>query len=73
MLVYQRISLPYTGGFVPVPIEFVDNFIMGLLSFSTNKTQVIIDFQWDFRIVNGDHGAFMPLSIGVASNPTGGN
>lgn len=45
---------------------------MGLLSFSTNRTQVIIDFQWDFQIIDGEHGAFMPLSIGVASNPTGG-
>ena len=33
---------------------------MGLLDFSTNKTQVILDFQWDFQIINGTHGVYMP-------------
>lgn len=37
---------------------------MGLLDFSTNKTQVILDFQWDFQTINGVHGAFMPQSVG---------
>ena len=56
MLVYEQIDLPYTGGFVPVPVEFIDNFIMGMLCFSTNRSQIIIDFQWNFQYVNGVHG-----------------
>lgn len=64
MLVYQKISLPYTGGFIPFPAEFADNFILGFLDFSSNKTGVILDFQWDFQTINGVHGAFMPLSVG---------
>ncbi len=60
VFVYEKIDLPYTGGFIPVPEEFIDNFIMGLLDFSTNMTQVILDFQWDFQTINGTHGVFMP-------------
>lgn len=57
MLVYERIDLPYTGGFIPVPVEFIDNFIMGFLDFSTNNSQTVIDFQWNFKTVNQVHGA----------------
>lgn len=70
MLVYYQISWLYTGGFEPVPIAFVDNFIMGLTDFSSNKTQVILDFQWDFATINGVHGAYMPKSIGVGRTST---
>lgn len=54
-----------------MPQAFVDNFIMGLLDFSTNKTQTIIDFQWDFAIVNGMHGVLMPLSIAQTNKAYG--
>lgn len=60
MLVYERIDLPYTGGFIPVPVEFIDNFIMGLLDFSTNQTQTVLVFSWIFNYVDGVHGVFMP-------------
>lgn len=30
-LVYEKIDLPGTGGFIPIPMEFVDNLIIGLL------------------------------------------
>lgn len=70
MLVYKRVILPFTGGFIPIPVEFVDNFIMGMTEFTSNKTQVILDFQWDYRTINGVYGVYMPLSIGVSASTT---
>jgi hypothetical protein len=60
--------MPYTGGFIPVPVEFINNFIMGMTDFSTNRTRVIIDFQWDFKVIDGVHGAFMIQSVGVSTS-----
>lgn len=71
MLVYEKISFPYTGGFVPVPVEFIDNFIMGFLDFSANKTQTILVFQWNFQNISGVHGAQMPQSVGRTYLTTG--
>lgn len=71
MIVHQTVELPYTGGFVPVPVEFTDNFIMGLLYFSSNKTVVILDFQWNFTTVVGTHGVFMPQSVGQTNKGFG--
>jgi hypothetical protein len=44
-----------------------------MLCFTTNKTQSILDFQWDFSIVNGNHGVFMPLSVGETDKNFGNN
>lgn len=38
MLVYDRISWTNDGGFLEIPAEFVENFIMGLTDFSSNRT-----------------------------------
>ena len=36
-----------------------------MTTFSSNKTQVLLDFQWDFTTYNGVYGVLMPKSIGV--------
>jgi hypothetical protein len=46
---------------------------MGMLSFTANKTRSIVDFQWNFSIVNGTHGVFMPLSVAVTNLTFGNN
>ena len=63
-LVGERIDLSDNGGFIPVPAQFVDNFIMGFTDFSSYRTLVAIHFSWDFATVNGVHGVSMPRSIG---------
>lgn len=42
----------------------MDNFILGFLEFTSNKTCVILDFQWDYQTINGTHGANMIQSVG---------
>jgi hypothetical protein len=44
MLVYQRIHFTYRGGFIPIPFQFIDNFIMGFTDFSTIRTKCAINF-----------------------------
>lgn len=64
MLVYQRVNMSNLGGFIPIPVEFVDNFIMGFTDFSSDRTSSIMDFQWDFASSSGVHGVKMPKSVG---------
>lgn len=52
----------YFGGFLPLPIEFVDNFIIGLTNLTTNRTKSQIQFSWTLTNVNGTDGFYMPLS-----------
>lgn len=52
----------YTGGFLPLPIEFIDNFIIGLTNFTTNRTKSQIQFSWTYTNMNGTDGYYMPLS-----------
>lgn len=63
-LVYERVDLTYEGAFIPVPVEFVDNFIIGFTNFSSYRTLVAIHFEWNFLDMNGTHGIYMPKSIG---------
>ena len=30
-LVYQKIDIPGIGGFIPIPLEFITNLIIGLV------------------------------------------
>lgn len=63
-LIYEIIQIPRTGGFITIPVEFVENFIMGFFTFTSSKTSAIMDFQWYFSTLNGEHVALMPESIG---------
>ena len=55
-LVYYVVEFTSNGGFIPVPAEFTDNFIMGFLEFTSDRTRMAITFTWDFTTVNGTHG-----------------
>lgn len=35
VLVYKRISLGRTGGFIPIPVEFTNNLIIGFTDFTS--------------------------------------
>ena len=69
MLVYEKFSFPNTGGFKPIPFQFIDNFIMGFTDFSTIRTKSAIHFEWDFQTQSGVQGVLMPVSVGLS--PTG--
>ena len=34
------------GGFLPIPIEFVDNFIMGVTAFEVTDAACGFEYQW---------------------------
>ena len=63
-LVYYVVEFTSNGGFIPVPAEFTDNFIMGFLEFTSDRTRMAITFTWDFATVNGTHGVQMPVTVG---------
>lgn len=58
----------YTGGFLPLPIEFVDNFIIGLTNLTTNRTKSQIQFSWNLTNLNGINGYFMPVSTSTSTS-----
>lgn len=64
MLVYQRISFTDAGGFIPIPFQFQDNFIMGFTDFSSIRTKCAVHFEWYFTTVSGVEGVQMPVSVG---------
>ena len=41
---------------MPLPQEFVDNFIMGLVDFSTLRGRSVLNFNWDFTTEDGVFG-----------------
>ena len=68
MLVYKRVDWTNNGGFEPVPYQFQNNFIMGLVDLSGPRTASSIHFQWYFNTVSGVQGVYMPVSVGRATN-----
>ena len=56
VIVYENYDLNGTGGFIEVPVEFVDNFILGFVDFTTEKTKAAIYFNWEFVNISGAHG-----------------
>ena len=42
----ERIDYPQEGGFYPFPQEFQDNFIMGLIDFSTIRGRAVLHYNW---------------------------
>lgn len=63
MLIYGRINLDFNGGFVPIPQEFVDNFMIGFTNFTSERCRSIIFYTWSFATVNGTFGLSMPVSV----------
>jgi hypothetical protein len=39
-----------------IPIEFIDNFIMGMQDFKTVDVKCTIQYVWNYKYVNGKHG-----------------
>ena len=55
-IVTEYYDFPSEGGFVSLPEEFVDNFIMGLTDFSTYRGKAVMNYNWEFETVNGVFG-----------------
>ena len=45
-IVFQKWYNGKDGGFISIPIEFVDNFIMGVTSFETTDAGCGFEYQW---------------------------
>ena len=72
MIVYEKVRLDFSViNFFPVPSEFVDNFIMGFLSFETPRSNTIIDFKSKFETVGGVEGVYFPISVAQTYKPCG--
>lgn len=56
LLIYNRLDLGPAGGFLPLPVEFKKNFILGLTDFNATKTRLMIKFIQNFQVVNSVHG-----------------
>lgn len=41
---------------MPLPEPLVDNFIMGLLGFSTDRGRSVLHFNWEYATEDGVHG-----------------
>ena len=65
-LVYKNYNFDENGDFIEVPSEFVDNLILGLMDFSTEKTRAAIYFNWEFMTVSGEHGVNVEASVPLA-------
>lgn len=71
-LMYGRKDFNYSGGFIPIPIEFADSFVLGFTNFSSPRTNNIIYFTWNTSTVSGSFGLFMeaaPYPVQGAINP----
>ena len=62
-IVTDKLEIPQHGDFIPIPVEFVDNFIMGLLDFSTLRGESVLQYNWDFKTIDGEFGALVEESI----------
>lgn len=56
-IVTEKIDYPIEGGFYEIPEEFVDNFIMGFIDFSTERGKSVLHYNWEFVTVDGVFGA----------------
>jgi hypothetical protein len=63
LLMYERVDVPSSGGFISIPEEFVPNLIIGLTNFTADRTLEIIHFQWNFTEVNGVYGLQMAPAV----------
>ena len=49
--------------FIPLEEAFVDNFILGLIDFSTLRGHSVLHYNWDFKIEDGVFGIHVNQSI----------
>ena len=71
MLIYERVNFNYTGAFFHIPQEFVNNFMIGLTNFTSERCRAIIYFSWNFTTINGVFGLEMPFSVTANPNNVG--
>ena len=62
-IITERIDYPTEGGFYKFPIQFTDNFIMGLVDFSGIRGQIVLHYNWEFGTVDGEYGAIIEKSL----------
>ena len=62
-IVAEQLDISGSGDFIEIPSEFVSNFIMGLLDFSTQRSQAVLDFNWEFATVGGNFGVQVAASV----------
>lgn len=63
IIVFEEVEFSLSGPtFMELPVEFVDNFIMGFKIFTTqdDSTFNIIHFEWNFETVDGVFGVLVP-------------
>ena len=70
-IITEKVDFPVEGGFYEIPPEFVDNFIMGLLDFSTPRGQSVLHYNWEFETVDGQFGARVNYSIPIRASTLG--
>ena len=52
----EKLDLDNSGGFLEIPQEFVDNFILGLTDFSTDSMSTVLVFNWNFVTIASAFG-----------------
>lgn len=62
-IVTEFYDVPVEGMFIPIPEEFVDNFILGLTDFSTVRGKSALHYNWYFQTVDGVFGVQVNESI----------
>jgi hypothetical protein len=56
VLVFYTWEVTKAGGFIEVPKEFVDYFILGMTDFAAVDGACIISYNWTFVTVGGKFG-----------------
>ena len=64
VLVYQRIDLTKSGGFISIPQQFISNLMIGFVEYSTIQTKSLLHFNLLFQFKPGTttYGIYMPPS-----------
>lgn len=68
LLIYERINIDYTGYFLPLPMQFVPNFIIGFTNFTTNRTRSALLFNWQHINNNSIYGYSTPIQSAVKTD-----
>lgn len=63
MIVHDKVCYTTAGGTYNFPSQFLTNFIIGFVEYSSNKSRANIFFGEYFGTYNGSYGAQMPLAV----------
>ena len=63
MIVYDKVCYAVTGGTYNFPSEFLTNFVMGFVEYSSIKNRANIHFILNFGTYNSSYGVQMPLAV----------